>query len=166
MLAANGIKVYIYPRLMPTPLLSFAVMHLKCKSGIVITASHNPSKYNGYKCYDPAGFQMTEEAAQATYECIQKVDMFSDIKSMPFDEAMAKGLIEYIPDSVVEEFYSLVMQRPINPEVSKRSDIKIIYTPLNGTGNIPVSVCSQGAGDARRQIPDLPLSEPRNSSGI
>ena len=145
-LAANGIKVYIYPRLMPTPLLSFAVMRLKCKSGIVITASHNPSKYNGYKCYDPAGFQMTEEAAQATYECIQKVDMFSDIKSMPFDEAMAKGLIEYIPDSVVEEFYSLVMQRPINPDVSKRSDIKIIYTPLNGTGNIPVRTILSRAG--------------------
>ena len=145
-LAANGIKVYIYPRLMPTPLLSFVVMRLKCKSGIVITASHNPSKYNGYKCYDPAGFQMTEEAAQATYECIQKVDMFSDIKSMPFDEAMAKGLIEYIPDSVVEEFYSLVMQRPINPEVSKRSDIKIIYTPLNGTGNIPVRTILSRAG--------------------
>lgn len=145
-LAANGIKVYIYPRLMPTPLLSYAVMRLKCKSGIVITASHNPSKYNGYKCYDPAGFQMTEEAAAATYECIQKVDMFSDIKSVPFDEAVEKGLIEYIPDSIVEEFYSLVMLRPINPDVIERSDIKIIYTPLNGTGNVPVRTILSRAG--------------------
>lgn len=145
-LAANGVKVYIYPRLMPTPLLSYAVMRLQCKSGIVITASHNPSKYNGYKCYDPAGFQMTEEAAAATYECIRKVDMFSDIKSMPFEDAEKNGLIEYIPDSIVEEFYALVMQRPINPEVIKRSDIKIIYTPLNGTGNIPVRTILSRAG--------------------
>ncbi len=145
-LAANGIKVYIYPRLMPTPLLSYAVMRLKCSSGIVITASHNPSKYNGYKCYDPKGYQMTDEAALETYSFIQKVDMFEDIKRMPFDEAVEKGLIEYIPDEIVEEFYALVMQRPINPELCKESDIKIIYTPLNGTGNIPVRTILDRAG--------------------
>lgn len=145
-LAANGIKVYIYPRLMPTPLLSYAVMCLKCSSGIVITASHNPSKYNGYKCYDPKGYQMTDEAALETYSFIQKVDMFEDIKRMPFDEAVEKGLIEYIPDEIVEEFYALVMQRPINPELCKESDIKIIYTPLNGTGNIPVRTILDRAG--------------------
>lgn len=145
-LAANGIKVYIYPRLMPTPLLSYAVMRLKCSSGIVITASHNPSKYNGYKCYDPSGYQMTDEAALETYSFIQKVDMFEDIKRMPFDEAAEKGLIEYIPDEIVEEFYALVMQRPINPELCKESDIKIIYTPLNGTGNIPVRTILDRAG--------------------
>ncbi len=145
-LAANGVKTYIFKTLMPTPLLSFAVMRLKCDSGIVITASHNPSKYNGYKCYDPSGYQMTDEAALATYEFIQKVDMFSDIKRTPFDEAMEKGLIEYISDELVEEFYSLVMQRPINPEISRNSDIKIIYTPLNGTGNIPVRTILERAG--------------------
>ncbi len=145
-LAANGIKAYIFPRLMPTPLLSYAVMRLKCQSGIVITASHNPSKYNGYKCYDPSGYQMTDEAALETYSYIQKVDMFSDIKRMPFDEALEKGLIEYISDEVVEEFYSLVMQRPINPELCRASDIKIIYTPLNGTGNIPVRTVLDRAG--------------------
>ena len=145
-LAANGIKAYIFPRLMPTPLLSFAVMRLKCQSGIVITASHNPSKYNGYKCYDPAGYQMTDEAALETYSFIQKVDMFKDIKRIPFDEGIEKGLIEYISDDLVEKFYSLVLQRPINPEISRESDLKVIYSPLNGTGNIPVRTVLSRAG--------------------
>ena len=142
-LAANGVKAYIFPKLMPTPMLSFAIRRLKCDGGIVITASHNPSKYNGFKCYDPAGYQMTDEAALATYGFIQKVDMFEDIRRIPFDEAMKNGLVEYIPDEVAEEFYSLVMQRPINPEAR---DLKIIYTPLNGTGNIPVRTVLDRAG--------------------
>lgn len=142
-LAANGVKVCIFPTLMPTPMLSYAVRRLKCSSGIVITASHNPSKYNGYKCYDPSGYQMTDEAALATYGFIRKADMFEDIKRIPFDSAMEKGLIEYISDEIVEEFYALVMQRPINPDAR---DLKIIYTPLNGTGNIPVRTILERAG--------------------
>ncbi len=159
-LAANGIKVYIYEKLMPTPFVSFAVMRLECQSGIVITASHNPSKYNGYKCYDPAGYQMTEEAALETYNCIQKVDMFKDIKRMPFDEAKEKGLIEYIGEDIIEEFYAHVMSRPINPEIIKNSDLKVIYTPLNGTGNIPVRTVLSRAGFknvkivAEQEMPD------------
>ena len=145
-LAANGIKVYLYKQLMPTPFVSFAVMRLKCQSGIVITASHNPSKYNGYKCYDPRGYQMTEEAAAATYECIQKTDMFGGIKSMDFDEAVSKGLIEYIGDDIIEEYYALCLERPINTELIKSSDVKIIYSPLNGTGNIPVRTVLDRAG--------------------
>ena len=145
-LAANGIKVYIFSRLMPTPMLSYAIMRLKCQGGIVITASHNPSKYNGYKCYDPSGYQMTDEAAHATYSFIQKVDMFDRIKRMPFDEALEKGLIEYISEEIIEEFYALVLQKPINPEICRNSDIKIIYTPLNGTGNIPVRTVLDRAG--------------------
>lgn len=145
-LAANGIKVYLFPKLMPTPLLSYAVMRLKCQSGIVITASHNPSKYNGYKCYDPSGYQMTDEAALETYSFIQKVDMFSDVKTMPFEQAFENGLIEYISDEIVEEFYSLVLKKSINPEIIRNSDIKIIYTPLNGTGNIPVRTVLERAG--------------------
>ncbi len=145
-LAANGIKVYIYPNLIPTPLVSYAVMRLKCQSGVVITASHNPSKYNGYKCYDPAGYQMTEEAAGETYAFIQKVDMFEDVKKIPFEEGIEKGFIEYISNDIVEEFYSLVLKKPINPELVKESDIKIIYTPLNGTGNIPVRTVLSRAG--------------------
>ena len=145
-LAANGIKVYLYPKLIPTPLVSYAVMRLKCSSGIVITASHNPSKYNGYKCYDPDGYQMTEQAAGEVYEKILAVDIFSGIKKMPFENALAEGLIEYIPESIVEEFYSLVLERPINPEVIESSDVSIIYTPLNGTGNIPVRTVLSRAG--------------------
>ncbi len=145
-LAANGIKVYLFPKLMPTPLLSYAVMRLKCQSGIVITASHNPSKYNGYKCYDPSGYQMTDEAALETYSFIQKVDIFSDVKTMPFEDAFESGMIEYISDDIVEEFYSLVLKKTINPEVIRNSDIKIIYTPLNGTGNIPVRTVLERAG--------------------
>ncbi|MBQ2841626.1 MAG: phospho-sugar mutase [Clostridia bacterium] len=145
-LAANGVKAYIYPTLMPTPMLSYAVMRLKCDSGIVITASHNPSKYNGYKCYDPSGYQMTDEAALETYSYIQKVDMFEDIRRIPFEEAMKKGLIEYISDELAEEFYELVMQKPITPEISRASDLKVIYTPLNGTGNIPVRTILARAG--------------------
>lgn len=145
-LAANGIKVYIYRNLIPTPLVSYAVMRLKCQSGVVITASHNPSKYNGYKCYDPAGYQMTEEAANETYSFIQKVDMFDGVRKMPFEEGLEKGLIKYISDDIIEEFYAKVLTRPINPEIIKDSDIKIIYTPLNGTGNIPVRTVLSRAG--------------------
>lgn len=145
-LAANGVKVYLFPHLIPTPMVSYAVMRLKCNSGIVITASHNPSKYNGYKCYDPKGYQMTDEAALATYSFIQKVDVFDGVKRMPFDEALAKGLVEYVGEELVEEFYALVLQRPINPEVIESSDLKIIYTPLNGTGNIHVRTVLDRAG--------------------
>ncbi len=145
-LAANGIKVYMYSRLMPTPFVSYAVMRLKCQSGIVITASHNPSKYNGYKCYDPRGYQMTEEAAAETYAFIQKTDMFSGIKTVDFDKAVSEGLIEYISDEITEEYYSLCLSRPLHPDIVKESDVKIIYSPLNGTGNIPVRTVLERAG--------------------
>ena len=137
-LAGNGIKVYFYPELVPTPMLSFAVRHFLCSSGIVITASHNPSQYNGFKCYDPHGYQMTDEGAAKTYGYIQKVDMFTGVKKLAFDEGIKNGMIEYIGNDVYEEFYKAVLGECINPEVSKKSDLKIIYTPLNGTGNKPV----------------------------
>jgi phosphoglucomutase len=137
-LAANGIKVYIYPELVPTPMLSFAVRRLKCSSGIIITASHNPAKYNGYKCYDPNGYQMTDEAAQRTYEYIQKVDMFDGVKRTDFDEALKDGIIEYIEPWLYEEFYSEVEKTQVNPGICKTAGLKVIYTPLNGTGNKPV----------------------------
>lgn len=145
-LAANGIKTYIFPRLMPTPMLSYAVKRLGCQGGIVITASHNPSKYNGYKCYDPAGYQMTDNAANETYSFIGKTDMFNSVKTMPFEKALESGLIEYISDEICEEFYSLVLEKSINPDVIRNSGLKIIYTPLNGTGNIPVRTVLERAG--------------------
>ena len=137
-LAANGIKVYIYPELVPTPMLSFAVRRLKCSSGIIITASHNPAKYNGYKCYDPNGYQMTDEAAAKTYEYIQQVDMFDGVKRMDFEKGLADGSIEYISKDVYEEFYSAVAEKQVNPGICEKADLKVIYTPLNGTGNKPV----------------------------
>lgn len=135
-LAANGIKVWFYPRLVPTPMLSFAVRRLKCQSGIIITASHNPSKYNGYKCYDPNGYQMTDAAAAKTYDFIEKVDMFGGVKKVSFDEALADGKIEYIKDEIFEEFYEKVLSASVYDCSS--SNLKVIYTPLNGTGNLPV----------------------------
>ena len=145
-LAANGIKVYIYPELVPTPMLSFAVRRLGCSSGIIITASHNPSKYNGYKCYDPNGYQMTDEAAAKTYEYIQKIDMFSGVKTMDFDDALAEDMIDYIEDWLMDEFYENVLSASVNPDVFKKADLKVIYTPLNGTGNKPVRKVLKMAG--------------------
>lgn len=145
-LAANGIKVYIYPELVPTPMLSFAVRRLGCSSGIIITASHNPSKYNGYKCYDPNGYQMTDEAAAKTYEYIQKIDMFSGVKTMDFDDALAEDMIDFIEDWLVEEFYKKVLTCCVNPEDIKKAGLKVVYTPLNGAGNKPVRKILKKAG--------------------
>lgn len=137
-LAANGVQVYLYPELVPTPMLSYAVRTLKCSSGIIITASHNPAKYNGYKCYDPNGYQMTDEAAAKTYAYIQKVDMFTGVKTMDFDEACKDGKIVYIGRDVFEGFYEAVLKAQVNPGVCEKSDLSVIYTPLNGTGNLHV----------------------------
>lgn len=145
-LAANGIKVYLYPELVPTPMLSFAVRRLGCASGIIITASHNPSKYNGYKCYDPNGYQMTDEAAAKTYEYIQKTDMFSGVKTMSFDDALAEDMIDYIEDWLMDEFYEKVLSARVNPDALKKANLKVIYTPLNGTGNKPVRKVLKKAG--------------------
>ena len=136
-LAANGIKVYIYPELVPTPMLSFAVRYLKCQAGIMITASHNPAKYNGYKCYNEYGYQMTDEAAAETYDCIKKIDIFSDVKEIDFDNAVSHGKIDIIGRDVFDSFYEEVAKQ-CSPETCSSSDIKIIYSPLNGTGNKPV----------------------------
>ena len=134
-LAANGIKVYLYPELVPTPMLSFAVRHFGCKGGIILTASHNPAKYNGYKCYDPEGYQMTDEAAAATYDFIAKTDMFTGVKTMDFKAALEAGTIEYIQSDVIEAFYREVEKTCLSKEICRKSGLKVIYTPLNGTGN-------------------------------
>ena len=137
-LAANGVKVYLYRELEPTPCLSFAIRYFKTSSGIILTASHNPAKYNGYKCYNSNGYQMTDEEAAETYGFIQKVDYFTGIKSMDFDDAVESGLIEYMGDEVIEAFLDEVQKQCVNPDIVKASDLKVIYTPLNGTGNKPV----------------------------
>lgn len=137
-LAANGIKVYLYRELQPTPCLSFAIRYFKTSSGIILTASHNPAKYNGYKCYNSNGYQMTDEEANETYEFIKKVDYFTGIKTMDFDEAVEKGLIEYMGDEVIDAFLDEVIKQCVNPDIIANAGLKVIYTPLNGTGNKPV----------------------------
>lgn len=137
-LAANGIKVYLFKELEPTPCLSFAIRYFHTSSGIILTASHNPAKYNGYKCYNSNGYQMTDEEADETYEYIKKVDYFTGIKTMDFDEAVQKGLIEYMGEEVIDAFLDEVIKQCVNPQVTKNAGLKVIYTPLNGTGNKPV----------------------------
>lgn len=137
-LAANGIKVYLFKELEPTPCLSFAIRHFNTSSGIILTASHNPAKYNGYKCYNSNGYQMTDEEANETYEYIKKVDYFTGIKTMDFDEAVQKGLIEYMGEEVIDAFLDEVIKQCVNPQITKNAGLKVIYTPLNGTGNKPV----------------------------
>ena len=137
-LAANGIKVYIFEELEPTPCLSFAIRHFHTSSGIILTASHNPAKYNGYKCYNPQGYQMTDAEAAETYDFIQKVDYFTGIKRVDFDQAVADGIIQYVGQEVIDLFLDRVQTQCVNPEIVKNADLKVIYTPLNGTGNKPV----------------------------
>lgn len=137
-LAANGVKVHIYTELKPTPMLSFAVRALHCSAGIMVTASHNPAKYNGYKSYGSDGCQMTIDAADAVLAKINALDIFNDVKHMPFDEALAAGMISYIGDDVIEDYFRNVLAQGINTDLCAKSGLKIVYTPLNGTGNKPV----------------------------
>lgn len=135
--AANGIHVYIYPELMPTPMLSFAVRYFKCDAGVVVTASHNPAKYNGYKAYGSDGCQLGLEAADYVLSIMNSVDIFDGVKTMDFEQGIKEGLIEYISQDVIEAYLSKVESRRVSPELDL-SDLKVIYTPLHGSGNKPV----------------------------
>ncbi|MDE7365334.1 MAG: phospho-sugar mutase [Ruminococcus sp.] len=137
-LAANGIKVHIYTELMPTPCLSFAVRQLNCQGGIMVTASHNPAKYNGYKVYGEDGCQITLRGAEIILNKINSLDIFNDVKSADFDEEVKNGNICYIGNDVIEKFYEKVLAEGINTELCASSGLKVVYTPLNGTGNKPV----------------------------
>lgn len=136
-LAANGVHVYIYSELMPTPMLSFAVRELKCDAGIVITASHNPAKYNGYKAYGPDGCQLCLEAAEYVLSIMDKVDIFDGVKNTDYDKAVSDGMIEYIDGGVIEAYLSKVEEQRVSKTLDV-SDLKVIYTPLHGSGNKPV----------------------------
>ena len=135
--AANGIKVYIYKELMPTPMLSFAVRRLKCDAGVVVTASHNPAKYNGYKAYGPDGCQLGLEAADYVLSIMNKVDIFDDVKTTDFENAVKEGKIEYIGDDIINEYLDCVMACRVAPNTDVGA-LKVIYTPLHGSGNKPV----------------------------
>jgi len=144
--AANGIKVYIYSELMPTPMLSFAVRRLECDAGVVITASHNPGKYNGYKVYGSDGCQLTLEASEKVLELIEKVDTFDGVRKDNFDIALKSGKIEYIENWLIDEYLDNVQSQTISPDVCANSDFKVIYTPLYGTGNKPVRAILKKVG--------------------
>ena len=137
-LAANGIKVRIYDALMPVPALSFATRYYKANAGIMVTASHNPAKYNGYKAYGPDGCQMTDEAADIVYAEIQKTDILSGAKLISFEEGMEKGLIAYVGDDCKEALYDAIKARSVRPGICKTAGLKLVYSPLNGSGLVPV----------------------------
>lgn len=135
--AANDIKVYIYKELMPTPMLSFAVRYLKCDAGVVVTASHNPAKYNGYKVYGADGCQITLEAAEKVLSYIDKIDIFEGVNKIDFDLGVKEGKIKFISEDVIEAYLNAVE----NCRVALNTDVKslnVVYSPLHGSGNKPV----------------------------
>lgn len=137
-LAANDIHVHLYKELRPVPCLSFATRELGCNAGIMVTASHNPAKYNGYKVYGPDGCQMTNDAADAVLERINKLDLFTDIRLVDFDAAVEAGNVEFIGDDLLERYLDCVQQQSIHPELIPDAGLRVVYTPLNGSGNKPV----------------------------
>lgn len=142
-LAENGIKVYLFENIRPTPMLSFAVRYLKTQSGIVITASHNPKNYNGYKVYWEEGSQILDEHANQILNELEKLD-FGDIKWGDFDSLINSGLIKIIGKDVDEAYYNEVLKKSINDDIDK--NVSIVYSPLNGTGNIPVTTILERRG--------------------
>ena len=138
-LAANGIKVRIYDALMPVPALSFATRYYKANAGIMITASHNPAKYNGYKAYGPDGCQMTDDAAAVVYAEIQKTDILAGAKIMSFEDGLAQGLIEYVGEDCKEALYDAIKACSVRPGLCKTAGLKLVYSPLNGSGLVPVT---------------------------
>ena len=144
--AANGIKVYIYPYISPVPTLSFATRYLKCSAGVMITASHNPSKYNGYKVYGKDGCQLANDDADEVLSYIESLDIFKDIKKMPFDLGFKKGLIKYIEPEVLTAFIQEVKNQSLLGKSRIDKDVSIVYSPLNGTGLVPVKRCLNEMG--------------------
>ena len=138
-LAANGIHVRIYDALMPVPALSFATRYYKANAGIMITASHNPAKYNGYKAYGPDGCQMTDDAAAIVYAEIQKTDVLTGAKLISFEEGLSSGLIQYVGEDCKEALYDAIKARSVRPGLCKTAGLKLVYSPLNGSGLVPVT---------------------------
>lgn len=138
-LAANGIKVRIYDALMPVPALSFATRYYEANAGIMVTASHNPAKYNGYKAYGPDGCQMTDDAAAIVYAEIQKTDILEGAKLISFEEGLASGMISYVGEDCKEALYDAIKARSVRPGLCKTAGLKLVYSPLNGSGLVPVT---------------------------
>ncbi len=138
-LAANGIKVRIYDALMPVPALSFATRYYHANAGIMITASHNPARYNGYKAYGPDGCQMTDDAAAVVYAEIQETDVLTGAKLVSFEEGLSSRMIQYVGDDCKEALYDAIKARSVRPGLCKTAGLKLVYSPLNGSGLVPVT---------------------------
>ncbi len=138
-LAVNGIHVRLYDELNPVPALSFATRYYQANAGIMLTASHNPAQYNGYKAYGPDGCQMTDDAAAVVYASIQRTDVLTGAKHMSFAEAVSRGLISFVGDDCKKAFFEAIEARQVRPGLAKTSGLKLVYSPLNGTGLIPVT---------------------------
>ena len=148
-LAANGVTSYVYPKISPVPTLSWATRYLECSGGICMTASHNPAAYNGYKAYGPDGCQITSEAADAISAAMNACDPFRDVKTMDFDEAVKQGLVKWIGDEVLDAYYDAVADKSVNnltDEQIANAPLRLVYTPLNGTGLIPVTTVLNKVG--------------------
>lgn len=148
-LAANGVTSYVYPKISPVPTLSWATRYLECSGGICMTASHNPAAYNGYKAYGPDGCQITSEAADAISAAMNACGPFRDVKTMDFDEAVEQGLVKWIGDEVLDAYYDAVADKSVNnltDEQIANAPLKLVYTPLNGTGLIPVTTVLNKVG--------------------
>lgn len=134
-LAGNGVRVHLYPELMPVPALSFATRELKCQAGIMVTASHNPAKYNGYKVYGADGCQLGTDESARVLEFANTVDPFCDVKLAGYDEALKTGMIKMIPDSIAQGLLDNIEAQSIRKGICESADLKVVYTPLNGAGN-------------------------------
>ena len=137
--AANGLKVNLWPCLNPVPTLSFATRYLHCQAGVMLTASHNPAQYNGYKVYENDGCQITTETAAAVLAEIEALDIFADVKNMDFDQAVAAGKVQYIPDEVLTAFIEEVKGQSVLYGEKVNKNVAIVYSPLNGTGLVPIT---------------------------
>jgi len=157
--AAHGVKTYLFPVLMPTPVLSFAVRTLGCDAGVVITASHNPAEYNGYKAYGSDGCQITNLAADTILAEIRRVEMFDDTEKTPFTELLAAKMIEYVDDSLLQDFLTEVQKQSVYPNMGGTSGLKFVYSPLNGTGNIPVRAILERNGYSPIIVPEQELPD-------
>ncbi len=145
-LAANGIKAYLSDTLRPVPFLSYSVLHFQAAAGVMITASHNPPKYNGYKAYCSTGEQISPEMANEIMKYITKIDIFSDVKTMNLEQAVSEGMVTMVGKDVEDTYLKCVLQQQKNPDIAKHTDLKIVYTPLHGSGNIPVRRALEMAG--------------------
>lgn len=166
--AANGIKTYVFKDLTPTPMLSFAVRHLGASCGVMVTASHNPKQYNGYKAYWSDGAQVTPPEDQMVIDAYYKINDWSEIKSIDFNEGLKNGMIEYMPDSVNDTFYSIIEKESLNLELCQKegSDLSIVFTSLHGTSLIPCSTMAKRMGFTNFHIVEEQASFDGNFSTV